>query len=122
MESRFRSALLAGTLEARTDHSGVAVHAESTAGLACDHGALRSAEAALVSTASDLDAVGASVPAGDLADAQAVVAVLLAGLMETSARLVAEGKVLGLGIRVASAGLAATDAEQALRFVEVGHR
>lgn len=96
--------------------------AEPTAGLVCDHSALRDAEAALVSAATDLDAVGGSVPAGDLADAQAVIAVLLAGLMETSARLVAEGKVLGLGIRVASAGLAATDAEQALRFVEVGHR
>jgi len=47
--------------------------------------------------------------------------VLLAGLTETAARLVAEGKVLGLGIRVASTGLEATDAEQALRFVEVGH-
>lgn len=88
----------------------------------CDHRALRDAEAALVSAAADLDAAGVSVPAGDLAEAQAVVAVLLAGLMETSARLVGEGKVLGLGIRVASAGLAATDAEQALRFVEVGHR
>ncbi len=98
------------------------MRAEPTAGLVCDHSALRGAEAALVSAASDLDAVGVSVPGGDLADAQAVVAVLLAGLMETSARLVAEGKVLGLGIRVASAGLAATDAEQALRFVEVGHR
>ena len=96
--------------------------AESTAGLVCDHSALRDAAAALVSAPADLDGAGASVPTGDLADAQGVIAVLLAGLMETSARLVAEGKVLGLGIRVASAGLDATDAEQAVRFVEVGRR
>ncbi|WP_296604443.1 hypothetical protein [Nocardioides sp.] len=95
---------------------------EPTAGLVCDHSALRAAEAALASAASELDAVGASVPAGDLADARAVIAVLLASLMETSARLVAEGRALGLGIRVASAGLAATDAEQALRLVEVARR
>lgn len=95
------------------------MRAEPTAGLVCDHSALRDAEAALVSAAAGLDATGASVPAGDLAEAQAVVAVVMACLMETSARLVAEAKVLGLGIRVASAGLEATDAEQALRFVEV---
>lgn len=93
---------------------------ESTAGLACDHSALRDAEVALASAAGDLDAAGASVPSGDLADAQGLVAVLLTGLMETSARLVAEGTVLGLGIRVASTGLQAADAEQALRYVEVG--
>ena len=90
------------------------------AGLACDYAALRAAEGALASTAADLDAVGALVPTGDHGEAEGLVTVLLAVLTETAARLVTEGKVLGLGIRVASAEVEATDAEQAMRFVEVG--
>ncbi|CAI9416565.1 hypothetical protein [Nocardioides sp. T2.26MG-1] len=93
---------------------------EPTTGLACDYGALRSAEVALASAAADLDAVGALVPSGDQGEADGLVAVLLAVLTETAARLVTEGKVLGLGIRVASAEIETADAEQALRFVEVG--
>ena len=94
--------------------------ADPAGGVACDYGALRGAETALASAAADLDGAGALVPAGDHGEAAALVAVLLATLSETAARLVTEGKVLGLGIRVASGEVETTDADQALRFVEVG--
>jgi hypothetical protein len=104
----------------RNDSLGeVAVLAESTAGLACDYDALRGAQVALASAAAELDAAGRA-PSGDHGEAAGLLAVLVAALSESAARLVAEGKVLGLGVRVAATGLAATDAEQALRFVEVG--
>lgn len=93
---------------------------DPSAGLACDYGALRAAEVAIASAAAELDAAGGVIPTGDLGEAEGLVAVLLTGFTETAARLVAEGKVLGLGIRVASAEVESTDAEQALRFVEVG--
>lgn len=88
-----------------------------------EYAAQHSAEVGLTTAADRLDSVGAKTPDdGDLGEAAAVVASIVATFTEAAASLVTEAKVLALGIRVASTDMAQTDAEQAVDFIQVGQR
>lgn len=88
--------------------------------VAAEFSALRDAVTGIAGAASDLDSVGADVPEGDFGEAAALVTNLMAAYTEVAAQLVTEGKVLALGVRVASGAMSATDLEQAVDFMQIG--
>lgn len=80
------------------------------------------AEIGIAAASDELDAVGAQMPDGDYGEAGAVVATIMGVFADTAAQLVTEAKVISLGVRIATGYMSATDAQQAVDYVQVDRR